>query len=259
MYFSGLKICRLFAFAIMFGSGRAALGGTQFYSDRATWEAALATQRLSVTNFPFTPANLVKSDEIVVWPGQNVSLGSILTFPSSSTGLPISFRVRTVELNTTFSSWDNYGLGNLAIDSTEVPPLDGNDAWELELTEIPIMAFGFDLIDNDTNLNDGEVLNVYGCGNVLLGSVSLPGSPGGIPDPKFLGVITDVPILRVLASESPTDADNIGIKNFAFAATTIDCNGNNIPTLSEWGVIAMGLLTAAGGTVVLMRRRTANT
>lgn len=253
------QVCCWSLFAVMIGSGRTALSSTQFYADRAVWEAAVIANGLSVTNFPFTPANLALSDELVGPPAQNVLFGSVLTFPSSSTGLPFSFALSSFEPNTEMMSWSLYGPENLAIDSTGSFPFDdGRDAWDMELTGSSVVAFGFDIIDNDFNLNDAERLNAYGCGNALLGSAPLPGSPpgSGVDDARFIGVISDTPIQRVFINESPTDNDNTGMKGFAFAVSVVDCNA--VPTVSEWGLVSMSLLGLVTGTLMFARRRALN-
>lgn len=225
-----------------------AKGDVLVYYDRAAWEAAVASRGLTLANFPFTPSNLALSDELASPPAPDVLFGPMLTFSSSETQLPFSFVLSTVAPDTSMMLWSTYGPDALGVDSTTSPFDDGRDAWEAQLTGAPVLAFGFDLIDND--LNVGESVVAYGIADAVLGSVAAPTSPPESPvdDARFVGIIADGSILRVLMDEAPGDEDNTGMKDLTFAVA-------KIPTVSEWGVLIMGLATLSAGTLVLLRSR----
>jgi len=89
-------------------------------------------------------------------------------------------------------------------------------------------------------------IEVYGAGDVLLGSTTV-----AVTDlvNKFIGIISAQPISRVVLNTPDPDLLP-ALLNLRFDIKS----ASNVPTLSEWGLIAMaGMLGLAG--LIIMRRR----
>ena len=85
-------------------------------------------------------------------------------------------------------------------------------------------------------------INIFGPGDILLGSTSVDASSNGI----FFGVISDSPVTRITFSNGFADL----YTNLSFG----ECELTNIPTLSEWGLGVFAALFAIAAVWALRRR-----
>jgi hypothetical protein len=85
-------------------------------------------------------------------------------------------------------------------------------------------------------------VDIFGPGDILLGSINIETSSNGV----FFGVISDSPITRITFTAY---ADLF--TNLSFG----DCEFANIPTLSEWGMIAAAAGLMIVGVFFAIRRR----
>ncbi len=104
--------------------------------------------------------------------------------------------------------------------------------------------------------SDQMTIQVFGVGDALIGSTSVPVSSAF---GTFVGVTSDEAITRINLSNTVDPTNNTeGILNIRFAAPGPPGPVvTNIPTMSEWGMIATALMLAAFGMLALRRRRTA--
>jgi hypothetical protein len=86
-------------------------------------------------------------------------------------------------------------------------------------------------------------VDIFGTGNELLGTTSVATSPNGV----FFGVISETPITRITFTNGEAD--------FYTNLTFGDCALTNIPTLSEWGMIAMAGVLGIIALLVIRRRK----
>lgn len=103
---------------------------------------------------------------------------------------------------------------------------------------------------------DQVTIQVFGAGDSLIGSTSVAVSSAF---GTFVGVTSDEAITRINLSVTVDPTNNTeGILNIRFAAPGPPGPVvTNIPTMSEWGMIATALMLAAFGMLALRRRRTA--
>lgn len=91
-------------------------------------------------------------------------------------------------------------------------------------------------------------VNVFGPGNALLGTATL-NLPGG-PVADFLGIRSGAPITRIELD------DNFGGAELLYDLYFGQCGlVSNVPTLSEWGLIAMAGILGIVGFMVMRRRK----
>ncbi len=106
--------------------------------------------------------------------------------------------------------------------------------------------------------SDQMTVQVFGAGDALIGSTSVAVSSAFS---SFVGVTSDETITRINLSNTVNPSVNVeGILNISFGAPPTPPPApvvTNIPTLSEWGMIATALMLAAFGMLALRRRRTA--
>lgn len=112
-----------------------------------------------------------------------------------------------------------------------------------------VTSVGMSIVSpNGTSVVD---VNVFGPGNVLLGTATL-NTPGG-PTADFLGITTSTgSIIRIEI------VDN-GIGELLYDLYFGQCDQaeltRNVPTLSEWGLITMAGLLGVSGFMVMRRRK----
>lgn len=109
--------------------------------------------------------------------------------------------------------------------------------------------------------SDQMTVQVFGVSDVLIGSTSVPVSSAFN---IFVGVTSDETITRINLSNTVNVGSNVeSILNISFGAEAATPTPppvptvTNIPTMSEWGMIATALMLAAFGMLALRRRRTA--
>lgn len=106
--------------------------------------------------------------------------------------------------------------------------------------------------------SDQMTVQVFGAGDALIGSTSVAVSSAFT---SFVGVTSDETITRINLSNTVVPSSNVeGILNISFGAPPTPPPAptvTNIPTLSEWGMIATALMLAAFGMLALRKRRTA--
>ena len=115
-------------------------------------------------------------------------------------------------------------------------------------------------IHNIGPCSDQMTVQVFGAGDALIGSTSVAVSSAFT---SFIGVTSEETITRINLSNTISSSDTVeGILNISFGAEPEPTPPpppvvTNIPTLSEWGMIATALMLAAFGMLALRKRRTA--
>lgn len=205
-----------------------------------------------------TADNTALADEVVAPLSNNFDLGPILTFDAANTGLARSFTVETLQPNAKFTFNDHEG--------SSFSPLPGfkntysvgdtnnyeDDDFQITINSGPdLHAFGFALADN--LIDPGESLTFYGPGDQLLGtSTVIPGF--GVYRSAFMGILSSIPITRIVFDESP-GFDDIAIADFYFGTlpsfANVNLPGGNLfldgGTLNApAGLTNQGLITAEG-------------
>jgi len=191
----------------------------RFFTDESAWRAAVE----KVETFRTTGANVAMAAEVKAPPGRDASLGPVLTYTRSQTGLSWDFRLKMLEPG----SGPGHGfVFNDTSNNPEVPPAFINalavgkgdqfedDDWQVEITSGPkLFALGFDLCDNSSS--EGESLSVYGSEGALLASTKvIPSGPHGTV--AFVGVVSAAPITKIIFDED-RGGDDIAIADFRFA------------------------------------------
>jgi hypothetical protein len=197
----------------------------------------------SVTTFVTSASNVALADEISSTPSDNTyGLGgtsAILTFDRANTGMPWSFTVSA--LGSTSPTDDTSGFtynddegGPIFLTGTLSPGDIGqheNDDVTFTVTDGPaLFGFGFDIVHSIANANT-ETVQVFGDGDVLLGTLNVPQHSANSPNPPtagsdinfFVGITSDIPIKKVVFDEAASgdSGDDIAIRDFWFAAATI--------------------------------------
>ena len=112
-----------------------------------------------------------------------------------------------------------------------------------------VTSVAMNIVSLNTN-GDLDIL-VYGIGNVLLGSTTVSMPLGATP--TFVGIQSVSPILRV-----ELDDDGGSVSELLYDLSFGECTPfRNVPTLSEWGLIAMAALLGIVGFMVIRRRQIA--
>jgi hypothetical protein len=197
----------------------------------------------SISTFVTEASNVVLADEILSTPTNNTyGLGgttATLTFNSASTGMPWSFTVSSFgstsppDDTSGFTYNDDEG-GPIYLTGTLSPGDIGqheNDDVIFTVTDGPaLFGFGFDIVHSIANANT-ETVQVFGDGDVLLGTLIVPQHSANSPNPPtagsdinlFVGITSDTPIKKVFFDEAASgdSGDDIAIRDFRFAAATI--------------------------------------
>jgi hypothetical protein len=135
---------------------------------------------------------------------------------------------------------NNSGVTNVA-----VGPLTTPDDTEITFTEL-VKAVGMVLVSNRGNTTVD--VRVFGEGNVLLGIAIVNITP---TNGTFLGVLAaDTTITRVELVETGESKAEL-LYELSFGRCVIA----DVPTLSEWGLIAMAGILGIVGFMVLRRRK----
>jgi len=175
--------------------------------DTAGWEARVEA---GGQNFEFTPENILLADEVSALPGNNVALGTVLTFRAALTGL-MSDVVLVSTGSTPPTSWVFQDRGIPGILSPgDIDGFSDDDDVRVTFGTAPVYAFGIDFCDN-TDPPVGETVTFFGVGGVVLGSVPLPQNPNGACD--LLSVVSTVPIEAVEIDEE-ANMDDVYFRGF---------------------------------------------
>lgn len=95
--------------------------------------------------------------------------------------------------------------------------------------------------------NQALRIEVFGQGNQLIGSTNVTTDS---LFQTFVGITSDVPIERITLVDADLDPPSFnGIASVSFPG-----EGHSIPTLSEWGMMAMAVIIGAGAAITLRRR-----
>lgn len=207
--------------------------------DPSDWLATVGSVSTFVTEAP----NIVLADEVLSTPtGNTYGLGgttATLTFNSASTGIPWSFAViasgstSPPDDTSGFTYNDNEG-GPVYLTGTLSPGDIGNhenDDVTFIFTDGPaLFGFGFDIVHTIAYANT-ETVQVFGDGDVLLGTLIVPQHSANSPNPPttgsdinlFVGVTSDTPIKRIFFDEAASGdgGDDIAIRDFRFATAAI--------------------------------------
>ena len=221
-----------------------------FITHEATWSALV--DRVEV--FDTTSANVLLANEVTSPPTGNSQLGGVLTFDSANTGLSRSFTVETLQPGAGFTFNDNEGPPlPVILDALSVGDMNDyeDDDFQISITNGPAL-YGFAFSLNDNVRQAGELLSVYGPGDVLLGTT--PVIPGTNGVRAFWGVLSTTPITRIAFDEN-AGGDDILIADFRFAVPFSGVNvavpflGTNVNLPGGQIRVDDGTLTAAGGLV----------
>jgi hypothetical protein len=233
--FQFAMVIALFA---IFPAAKSVFGDVVFYTDQTSWNNIVE----GVEGLDFTAANVALANEVATPPGNNASVGGVLTFDAANTGLSSSFELSTLEPNAGFTFNDNEGSGPEWDNALSIGDIDNfeNDDWQIVFNSGSVFNFGWFLQDNGTSL--GESFSVYDLNDNLLGTFSMIPETDGI---DFVGVVSSVPIGRVAFDEDPGD-DDIAIGGIRLSVIAA------IPEPS--GLLLYGVLVA-GIAAVRNRRR----
>ena len=111
----------------------------------------------------------------------------------------------------------------------------------------PKNAFGFTVIAQG-NPNQATLTLMTNNDQSFTVAMDFSGSPC---NKKFYGIISDVDFTMALFSNSDQN-DGVGLDDIHCANVPI----TPIPTLSQWGIIALGMLTMIFGVVMIRQRKT---
>lgn len=207
--------------------------------------------------FETEAVNVMLADEITTPLGELNQFGlggssGTLTFDQANTGLGILF---SITADTTVGSDDEaagftyndqegegiFRTGTLS--PGDVGNFDDDDVTFRFLGGVPVLGFGFDLLDS--NVSTGETVSVFDTNNTLLAIFDLPPGPDGIINNFFIGITSEVAIGRIAFDEN-TGPDDIAIRDFRFATALA-----SVPEPGTTGLLAICLL----GTAMLSRKR----
>jgi len=201
-----------------------------FYDNEANWLSALGAAGLVSSSFDTTASNMALATEVASAPFDDTNMGSKLNFLGASTGLAFDFRVTAPLGGPTLA--DLFYAGSAGAGAFS--PAGRNDNFKVdELVGESVFAFGLTVTGNTQG--EDTSTNVEGF-NVTTTSVSdstiLP-----LAMTSFVGLISDDAIVRVLADESDTDANNgVLYSNFKFATAA------SVPEPTTTALLALGLL-----------------
>jgi hypothetical protein len=214
-----------------------------YFDDEGEWAAAVAAAGGDVISFN-TQQNfdMPKADEISSPPGTNTPLGPQLTFRRENTGLPLDFQLRALNVDPAVparalvysdneNGWPIFQKLICIGDVDGVPgypnsvSLYQNDDFEVSVTNRRGQVFAVGMTVWANYYGAGENLKIYGEDGALLDSLTygLPSiSAYGTSEYVFMGVVSDVPISRIVFDER-ADGDDIAIRDFRFGVADLEC------------------------------------
>ncbi len=134
-------------------------------------------------------------------------------------------------------------------------PVSSADSLDITFPDNTVNAVGMDLgciLEGPGTCSDNVLVRVFGQGDALIGSTTV-----AVTDffDTFLGIQSDVPITRINLSNGNQVLFFEGIDRISFGLSDFTAN---IPTLSEWGMIAAAAGFALVGMFYAMRKRRAS-
>jgi hypothetical protein len=214
-----------------------------YFDDEGEWSAAVQAAGGNVISFN-TQQNfdMPKADEISSPPGTNAALGPQLTFRRENTGLPLDFQLRALNVDPAVpgralvysdneKGWPIFQTLICIGDIDGVPgypnsvSLYQNDDFEVSVTNRRGQVFAIGMTVWANYYGAGENLKIYGEDGALLDSLTygLPSiSAYGTSEYVFMGVVSDVPISRIVFDERD-DGDDLAIRNFRFGVGDLEC------------------------------------
>ena len=226
--------------------------------DPSAWEATVT----SVSTFLTEAANIALADEVASTPANNAfGLGGTsgtLTFDKLNTGLPWSFTAfasgstSPVDTTTGFTYNDIDPLSPAIFLTGTLSPgdIDNHDDDDVvfTITDGPdLFGFSFEIVHTLAFVST-ETVQVFGAGDLLLGTLSIPQHSTNSPSPPtggsdinlFIGITSDIPIKKIVFDEAATGdlGDDIAIRDFRFAAGAV-------PEPSTFGLAVLSLLSFA--------------
>lgn len=229
----------LITFGSLTGGANAAI---TVYSDLSSWQAAFSS---GFVEFETSSANMALANEVGGAPGNNVDIGSTLTFDDSNTSLGFEFTVFDPNSGGFTFNDDEGGAGDAVWESGTLSPGDinngENDDFEVS-ANTPLYGFYLDFIDYEVGA--GESFTLFN-GVSTVATITAPSDlPTDQPNVRqFWGVVSTDPFDRVVYDEN-SDGDDIGIADFGFATSA------PIPEPSSALLLGVGAL----GIVALRRR-----
>ena len=120
-----------------------------------------------------------------------------------------------------------------------------------EVTDAVGLTLGC-IADDDANCtNQTIIVSVFGPADILLGSTNVPATSFVN---TFVGIVSGQPITRIsLAFSAPSDIEVKAIFDVRFGIG--GGRVSSVPTLSEWGLIAMAGILGIAGFMVMRRRK----
>lgn len=192
------------------------------YLNKTEWQMAVAALagEDKITEFLTTPDNIALSNEFTSPPGQNINMGSILTFDSSSTHFPFTFRLQAgingyrlvyedQESGPAFGPMDqarSISIGDVNDEENDnliiaVPEWNNNAA---------IFAIGITVGDNE-GVSE-EYIEVWGIDSFNKRFDMTPHCPGLH---GFIGIVSTVPLTQLFFNED-NGGDDIFVRDFCF-------------------------------------------
>ncbi len=193
-----------------------------YYYDYDLWRNAI----LAIDGEIFTQStanpNLRKANEVNSDPANNGTVSAVLTFPGTSTGMPLDFVLHSVQSGSNGFTYNDNEMSSNYYPMLSVGDVDNyeNDDFEVKsiagIATATVYAVGIYVGNNDED--NGEYLRVYGESDLLL--KEFPRTQPGFPDGgwDFMGVVSGTPITRIYFNES-ANSDDICIKDPCFGVT----------------------------------------
>jgi len=190
----------------------------KYIGNEAEWRNAVLNSGLTIFELKTNATNVSKATEVNQIPGGNQALGMQLTFEGANTTFPFDFYLRNTAVDSSHSK------ANLALVYADQEGGDYKDGWisigdagdfedddfEVGVTDTLVYAIAVEFGGNEFSTD--EWMEVYGAKNQdekflrQFNSDSLQ---------SFLGVVSSVPLRRILFNES-ADGDDAFLRDFRF-------------------------------------------
>ncbi len=222
----------LLALALALGGAQPARAAATFYTDEASWTAAVSAA--AAGSLDTTAGNVQLADEVAALPGPGTALGGKLSFAAGTTGLCSSVTIATLEPGAAFVFEDAHGAppqsfpaATLSVGDIDTHEDDDFEAW---FGTGRVFAFGFFLVDDTQNAT--ESLRAYGARGLLgtLDGASIPDSSGN--GSTFVGVVAGEPLTKVRFDED-AGGDDVAIRDFRIGCATADPDADGLSNLAE--------------------------